>query len=430
MRRSTARSRRRRTCARLALALASAAAFSTASAAWDTVSDIRMGLEANDNPRLGQRPVNRPQDVLDSQDHTAVRALMDARFRLSNFGPRGNVFIQPRVRLDTYADNVDQDLKRKDGYLYAQGRRTWRRSAIGITANFARESILSSELIDSGIGNIGTDIIGEPVDTDTGELILLQEHRNRAIVAPYANFAITERSGLGLEARYLDLTYSGAQFPGRSDISETLFGISVSRTIDDRTEASARLYASDFTAVVTQNETRTVGVEGRFSRELNEIWSFNLAAGIQRSAFAFLAFDGTPIDNAAANYTFALGFGKQTETSAFALDLLRTTNPSATGYLTERNEFRILYQRQMSQRLTASAALRAIQARALDESERVSGRDIARLSLALKWAFTPTWSLNFGYEAVSQDFVDRLRADGEANLIAIGISYQGRARQQ
>ncbi|HEU4617064.1 MAG TPA: hypothetical protein VFV10_03445 [Gammaproteobacteria bacterium] len=419
-------------------ALACVIPFATASAAWDTVSDVRMGVEANDNPRLGQRSGELQPQLVEEQDHTAVRALMDARVRLTNEGPRGNFLVQPRVRADTYSDSADKDLQRQDAYLYLSGRHRWERGDVGTVVNAARESILSSEIIDTGLENVGDVTLPPSIGTDTGTLVLLDEHRNRTIVAPYVNFNLSERSSIGIDATYLDLTYTGPQFVGRSNISETEFGTSITRTIDERTGAGARIYVSDFTGKVTNNDTHTVGIQGRFSRKLNEIWSFEFAAGVERSSFTFVSVSGdgvastpvtgTVVDNAAANYTLDLGITKRTDLATMTFALLRAMDPSATGFMTERNELQVAYSRRLSERITASFALRAVQTDALDDSERVSGRDISRAGIELDWAFTPTWSLAVSYEGISQNFEDRLRSDGTANLLSFGVNYRGLAR--
>ena len=58
---------------------------------WEAIPDIRMEIEANDNPRLGQRPDRRDVDPEAFEDHTATRMLLDSRVRLRNIGPRGRV---------------------------------------------------------------------------------------------------------------------------------------------------------------------------------------------------------------------------------------------------------------------------------------------------------------------------------------------------
>ncbi len=416
----------------LACAIAAVIPFAAASAAWDNVSDLRMGVEANDNPRLGQHEVtsssgSQAQTLADLRDHTAVRALADMRFRLQNIGQRGRAYLEPRIRADAYSDSIDKDMQRKDLFLLGSGDYKWLRAEIGINGNFSHESILSSELLDTGIIDLGsTNVTGQPpIETDTGQLLTLNEHRDRTIVSPFVNFQMSPRSSIGLDARYLDQTYSGAQFRTRSDIRETEYGAHVSRTIDSRTGASARVFASDFHAKATDNDTHTVGVEGTITRKLNEIWSLDLTAGLERSSFNYIDVNGESVGNAAANYILDVGLAKHTATGTVTIDLSRLINPSAAGFMTARNEVRMVYQHAMSQRLTASFAVRAFRTEGLSSRQNEAQRTYTRGGFELDYAFTPTWSLAFGYDVLDQKFTEVMRADGRANILSVSAVYQG-----
>lgn len=391
---------------------------------WESIPDIRLEVEANDNPRLGQNPDERGIDAEELEDHTATRMLFDGRVQLRNAGQRGEVTLQPRIRLDTYSDEIDDDLERQDFYLNVRSAYRWPRSTAGFRANLARESILSAELVDTGVLD-PTDPVDDPGDNETGLLTLLDEFRNRANISPYAELSLSERSALLVEARYIDVSYTGPDLRNRTDFSDLSLSVGVGRTIDDRTGASASLIASRYEADANGNETDTVGVEGSFNRELSEIWSFSLTTGLQRSDFAFVDENGERVDNAATNYTLDLSFSKRTEIASLDIGLFRLLNPNAVGFLTERNELRVLYRRQLRERLRAGIGFRAVETGALDGDS--IDREYFRADFDLEWSFTPAWALSVRYGAVDQRFSgDRL--DGNANLFSIGAVYRGLAR--
>lgn len=414
--------------ARCACLLAAVIPIGVAWGDWESYSDVELGVEANDNPRLGQRTDLDDTTVPPRDDDTAVRMFLDGQVQLANTGPRGNFVVQPRVRLDAYGDAEDEDLERDDFYLNMRGVYRWTRSTAGLRANLARESILSSEILDADLVD-PDDVIGDPIDTETGSLVLLNEHRNRTFLAPYAEFSISERSNILVEASHLDISYTGPEFSGRTDFTDTRFGLGIGRTIDDRTRAEARMIVSNFQADATGNDTDTFGVEGTFARTLNEVWSFNLSTGLQRSEFTFVDEDGVVVENATTDYSMNIGFRAETEISTLNLAVQRLLSPNAVGFLTERNQLRVNYERQMSQRLTGGFGFRYTDTGVLDDT-RVGGgfgREFLRLDLDLEWAFSPTWSLNVGYSAVDQEF-DAQRADGNANLLSIGAVYRGLSR--
>src|SRR5690606_23127551 len=300
------------------------------------------------------------------------------------------------------------------------------RSTVGLRADFARESILSSELVDTGVldPTEPSDPV-DPSDNETGVLVLLDEFRNRINVSPYAELEMSERSALLIDARFLDVSYTGPELRVRTDFSDVMFSLGVRRTIDDRTGVSARLITSRYEADATANETDTVGVEGSFDRALSEIWSFSITTGLQRSDFVFLDVDDEIVDNASTNYTFDLSFSKRTELASLDLGIFRLLTPNAVGFLTERNELRVLYRRQLSERLRAGFGLRAVEVGALDGD--TVDREYVRADFDIEWSLSPAWALSARYGAMDQSFSgDRL--DGTANLLSIGAVYRGLAR--
>jgi len=389
---------------------------------WESTPDVRMEVEANDNPRLGQQPGELDMDELG--DHTATRMLMDARVRLRNEGPRGEVALQPRVRVDAYSDTADEDLERQDLYLNSRAAYNWRRATAGVNLNLGRESIISSELEETQVISPDDPIDEDPIDNDTGLLVLLDEFRKRLNFAPYAEFSVSERSTILLEARRLDVSYTGPDLRGRTDFNDTSLSLGVGRTIDDRTSATARLITSRYEADATDNETDTVGVEGSFTRQLNEIWSFNLTTGLQRSDFSFVDVTGEVVDNAATNYTLSLSFAKRTEISSVDIGLFRVLNPNAVGFLVERNELRLRFERRLSERLSAGFGFRAMETGALD---RETDREYLRADFDVEWAFTPSWSFAARYGAIDQEFSGE-RLDGRANMLSVGAVYRGLSR--
>jgi len=395
---------------------------------WESVPDLRLEVEANDNPRLGQDPDDIGIAPEELEDHTATRMLFDGRVQLRNVGQRGTVVLTPRIRVDTYADDADADLERQDAYLNLRTSYRSPRSTVGLRADFARESILSSELVDTGVldPTEPSDPV-DPSDNETGVLVLLDEFRNRINVSPYAELEMSERSALLIDARFLDVSYTGPELRVRTDFSDVMFSLGVRRTIDDRTGVSARLITSRYEADATANETDTVGVEGSFDRALSEIWSFSITTGLQRSDFVFLDVDDEIVDNASTNYTFDLSFSKRTELASLDLGIFRLLTPNAVGFLTERNELRVLYRRQLSERLRAGFGLRAVEVGALDGDS--VDRDYVRADFDIEWSLSPAWALSARYGAMDQSFSgDRL--DGTANLLSIGAVYRGLARAQ
>jgi hypothetical protein len=388
-----------------------------ANADWEVVPDIEMTLEARDNPRLNE-------GQLVANDDASSRMLFDGRFAASNVSERGEMFIQPRLRLDAYTDADDDELESDDYFFDMRGRRRWETASAGFFSYFSRESILHSEILEPA--PIDPDV-EEPVDADTGQLVQLDEHRNRLTLGPYVDVQISERSTLTFDARHIDVDYSGTPVLGRTDFDDTRFSTGISRKIDDRNRAGAKLFVQDFEADATQNQTDTLGLEGTFSRIISEIWTFTLATGVQRSDITFLNSVGVFDDEVETNYTLGLGFRKRADRSRLNLDIRRLIDPNSSGFLEQRNEFRMSMRRQMNQRLIGGFGFRAIDTNAVTDELPVLTRDYARIGLSLEWALSRQWGLRLGYDGIYQKFQDQTR-DETSNSVSVGLNYRGLSR--
>jgi hypothetical protein len=79
-----------------------------ARAAWDTVGQIVMTIEGDDNPRL---------TAIEDQQVSDSRTVLNANVRASSFGERGNFWVEPRIQARAYSDSTNADLEKEDVYL-------------------------------------------------------------------------------------------------------------------------------------------------------------------------------------------------------------------------------------------------------------------------------------------------------------------------
>lgn len=403
--------------AHVACGLFAALATNKALAAWEVVPDVTFAVGVDDNPRL-----NDPE-LLDTG--TAQSAWVDARVGLTNTTERGSVFFEPRLRTDSYADSDDADLESDDLFLTARAeRRSARGGRLGLQSYISRESILSSELLDAA--PLDPDA-PDPPPVDTGVLARPDEYRSRILLSPYVEAPMSERTSLLFDARYQDVSYSGPPTSGRSDFEDTGLGIGIARNVNDRNRATARLIVSSFEADRTNNQTDTVGVEGTFQRTLSSIWTFELTTGLQRSEIEFVR-DELPASDVDTSATLGLGFRKRTEIARLNLDLQRLVTPNASGFLEQRDQFRVSLSRRLRERLTADVAVRLIDSKALGDVQTFD-REYARLSFGVQWALRPQWALDVGFDTIKQDFSDAER-DGTSNSVRIGMTYRGLSRSR
>jgi hypothetical protein len=379
---------------------------------WEWLPEIGMWVETDDNARMRS-----------AGDDQASSTLLDARVRFSNYGERGEMFIEPRIRADAYADADDKELESDDRFLLAAGEYRGETTTLGFRADYSLESVLSSEFVDAEPDDPDVD---DPISGDTGRVEIIDQDRRRMQLTPVAQFRLSERNLLRLEARLIDLEYTEQELSGRTSFTDSTVAAGIVRQVDERNEVSARAYAATYEADLNSNTTDTFGVEGEFSRPLSASWSFNLAAGVLRSDFLFVDQDTLElVDNADANFSYRLGFRKRTERHLLNLDINRRFNPSATGYVVQRDEIRAYSRRRFSERLTGSVAVRLMHTETLDQVSANDERDYGRLELGMEWAMTPTLLLDTAYHFTSQEFVNEEVDEATSNMFRIGLNYRG-----
>jgi hypothetical protein len=391
-----------------------------ASAAWEIVPDLELALEARDNARL-----NAGSALLPDDDDGSTRMLFNGHFTMANVGPRGDLFIEPRIRTDAYADSEDAELESDDLFLDMRGERRWRTATAGLRSYFSKESILYSEVLEAEPVDPDFD---DPVAVDTGRLVRFDQDRDRVTLSPYVDVNISERSSLLFEARYLDIGYSGAAVSGRTDFNDTMFATGIVRQIDDRNRATAKLIVSNFEASANDNDTDTIGVEGSFSRVISDVWTFMLTTGLRRSDITFRDAQLAFVEDVDTNFALNLGFRKRSERSTLNLDVRRLIDPNSSGFLEQRDEFRVSVRRQMSPTLTGGLAFRAIDTNVLGDAATYASRDYARIDMYLEWALTQAWSVGVNYDSIYQKFEDDTR-DANSNSVSVSLGYRGLSRR-
>ena len=393
--------------------LAAAAPLPAQAAEWELVPEVGLYAATIDNARLET-----------DMEEDSSRSVVDARLFVNARGPRGEFRMEPRVRLDIYSDNSDDELDGEDVFLRSSGVYRWNSARAGFRSYITRESILRSEITDALLDDI--DDPG-PTDVETGRLDVFNETRTRAVLRPYVEFNLSPRSSLLLETAYIDVGYSGPPVLGRTEFDALQLSGGIVRRVDERNRVTARIYTSNYEADLTRNSTDTVGVEGEFVRSLNELWTMILNAGVQRNEFTFNDGSGN-IDNATTSDVLGVALRRRAELTSMNLSLTRRIQPNASGFVVERDEFRGFVERRFTPRLTGRVGLRLYETATLDDARDVDQREDARFELNLRWALTQRWFVDAGYNYVSREFVVENR-DADSNEFFLGINYRGLSRQ-
>jgi hypothetical protein len=385
-------------------------------AAWETIPDVTLKAEMNDNPALNTIGQTDTQ-VIDE----ASRLLADASVRIRKAEPRGEITFEPRVRGDMYAEEEARILESTDLFLRSNGVHRGQTVELGYSADLAREQIVGVEFLET----LPTDPIADDPSAIATTQVGINEQRTRIGIAPYVEIAMNSRSTVILDGHIIDVDYASGQLAGRTDFLERAIGGEYRRLLgDQRGSFGVHVFASGYEATINANTTDTRGIDLIYSRTMTELWSWNLSVGTQRADFAVNT-GGRRVRGTQDTPTFAFGVTKRGERSTMHSELVRRMSPDALGFVAPRDEIRVGWTRMMSARVSGRLGLRGIDAEGVPLILG-SDRQYGRIELALDWELRPTWSFVASYAYARAESEVTVGDPADSNALTLGIRYHGR----
>jgi hypothetical protein len=382
---------------------------------WETIPDITLEAEMNDNPALrsGADAV-----FLDE----GSRLIADVMMRFRNAEPRGELTFEPRVRQDAYAEDEAQVLESTDVFLRSNGVLRGQTVRIGYSSDIAKERILGVEFLDV--------LPEDPLADDTTEIattpVGLNEERTRFGVSPYVDIELNSRSTIVLDGRIVDVDYEADTVTGRSDFLDREIGGEYRHALrGQRGTLGVRPFATGYEAELNNNVTDTRGIEISYERAASELWSWRIMGGVQRADFA-LTSEGRRIRGSDDTPIWAIGLTKRAERSAMRTEIARRVSPDAAGFVAARDELRLSWTRMMSPRVSGRFDLRAIDSEGVNQVQGTD-RQYGRAELGLDWQLRPTWSFVASYAYARSSSSTTIDGTADSNTLTLGIRYHGRS---
>jgi hypothetical protein len=392
-------------------------AAAPARAAWETVPELELRSENDDNVRMS--PIDQG---------ASSRAVFDARFRLRNFGERGNAYVEPRIVSDAYADEFDTPLESNDVFFVARGQYDWQKAGFGFDMGYADESVLRSEFDDALPDDQDVEA---PSDGSAGTLGDYTAQRERSHLNFNLDLTTSERTTLRLESQRIDVSYyEDMSFQrARTPYDDTRAALSLIRRVDERNSVTAGAFVSQYNATGTSNSTDSYGVEGRFTRPVTQQWTMDLTAGVQRSDFVYLDFTGQTVDNAEANFTLSVTMRKRAERTSWNVGMGRYLNPSSAGFLEARNEVRASVAHEFSEKLRGQLGVRVAEYTPLNEREPLPNRRYGSATLEIEWAMRRRWFVVGGLDYADEQRLEVIPLQATSTMLYAGVTYRGLSRQ-
>jgi hypothetical protein len=372
----------------------------------------------------------------------AYGPLLDAALGVSLIDPRSELDIIPRIHSSYFPD--DHEDQSTDGFLSVNGSYRTQKATFGGTANYANETVISSELLPADFPGV---TLGQVVGEATGR-VSVHNRRQLEQVAPKMTYDFTPRYHLNLNAQYEQASFSNNVVPGLTTqqaaqyvqvgFKDAYASAGLQYDVTQRQDIVFRLIAAKFmpdhvttlgtgpTATAptsTSTDTERYGVEGQWDAKPSNTMQTYVRAGIEE-VHANTAVDGIinktlVVGGAGVVWTYQL--------SQYVVDAIRDLSPSAAGAVVEHDEIRFRLLHAFRPQLFAVLAARATRVRGASQSILgVQGSDYVAASAQLQYQLTRSYRISTEYDFTWQHFQGEPYA--ASNGIAVSIIWEPQSR--
>lgn len=377
-----------------------------------TIPTIELQAEQNDNFHLDPGG-----GTTDTSGYVA-----DGSILFSIATPRGETLLLPRIRYQNFQD--ENDLQRVETFFDADSTYRWERATFLLNASYSKRDVYNTETLS---GEFDPNDPGSPDNPESGSTTT-GETRQLLQIRPDYEYRLTERMSLGFEAAYQIANYSSADVVTKSDYDYGLVGTYLGWDASERGRFRAGAYASNFETDDATQKADAVGGELGYAFRWSQTDGIELTAFYERNDIT----EVTPfetLEETTSDVGGSLIAYRKLEISAWRVAASRRFVPTGDRGKSTIDEFRLQYDRDLSERLRFKGAARYESRAGISDVSGSNDRDYARLDLDLKWFMTQTMYIGGGYSYIWQDRASD-PTDADNNKFFIYFGYQGLARKR
>lgn len=374
---------------------------SPGTAQWRVVPSIGVGLQYDDNPSLNTSaiPVSSVHGYLIEADASIIYD-----------SPLTDFSITPTVRLSRYDETSDLDSD--DYFLDFDYDYTGQRSRFRFRGTYGDESARTAER--SGV-DFDVEEPGDIPDDDSGR-VLTTEKRQRVQLSPQWSYQTGQQSLVRIGASYIDVTYEDRPLQFNTDYEETIGTAGFEYNWSERSAVTLDGYYRENYFDSSGRDFSGYGATTGIKRILSEKTRFILNVGIDSTEDAVGEKQTNPIGE--------ISLVRVMETSRVLVSYRRSVSGSGAGEISVRDSVSLNVTRDLSQKFTIGAGLRAYQTSALDkDSVNFDERDYLQLRVLLTWNLTRDFAVELDYAYTNLDR-EVLASDAESNVVNLWFRYR------
>lgn len=400
---------------RVIAAAAVAGAPTGASLAADVyvLPEIDLRAEYNDNFGLSTE---------DDIDTDASGFIADAQALIGIATPRGETTLRPRLRLQEFPDADSrkdiEKLKPVEVFFDVRSRYATERSVFSMLASYSLQDSYNADTTTGAFDPLDPDLGTDP-DSAT---VKVGETRTAFNFQPTYEYSLSERTRIGARAEWESARYESDGVESRTDYDFLQFDGFVAWQLSPVSELSAGGYVSKYEATDDSVETDAYGAEIGYRYRWSDVTGIQAVLFYEKNDVTnYVPFQS---DESTSGVGGRLTAYWEREVSQWRMSVSHQFLPSGDGGKSEVDEFRLQYERNLTDRLTFSGAGRLESRNAITSINTGNDRDFARADLSLQYMLTPTWFLRGGYAYIWQDReVDP--SDADNNQVFVSVGYRG-----
>jgi hypothetical protein len=332
--------------------------------------------------------------------------------------PRSETTLRPMVRLQEYSDR--EDYEKVEAFLDFSSVYESERSEFSLVGKYSWQNNINAERSSAGFDEIDPDDPSAP-ETTAGQA---GSTRQRFDLRPTFSRRLTERTSIGAAVAFQGVRYSDEDDSTQVEYDFTQGGTFVRWALDPRSDLTFGAYASEYDSRQGSSQVDTVGGSLGFRRDWSERATTSLEVNYeQNDTTADSVSEEERTNDWGASFTTAYSG----DVDQWRLTAARTYAPNGRGGKSSFDQFRLQYDRDLSERLQFTGAARYVKDEAIDDAGSADDRELALFGITLTWRVTARWFIRGGYQYLFQDKSSEPdKADD--NRIMLGIGYQGLGR--
>jgi hypothetical protein len=335
--------------------------------------------------------------------------------------PLSETTFKPRIVYEEFPQETT--LNQLEAYLDLNSLYRSQRSTFTVYGEFNHEDDINAEVPAAQYNDV---VPNSPTTPETGH-VYVGVTRDIGYIAPAYTYQLTNLLGAGVSGLYENITYSSNVASTNVNFNFYQGNAFLNWTLSQRMGMSVGGYVSRYDATNLDSTANSYGETLNFNYSWSRLVNSTLTVAYQTADIS--ATQPSVFKETVNDWGATFGTGYKGETSQLRLSLGQSITPSSYGSLYLADQIQLQYDRNVTERVTFTGALRALRIVGVSSNLYGDNRNYFQGNLFLKWMITRTWFVQGGYVYTWQKYqTDTGSADN--NLIMIKFGYQGLPRQR